>query len=157
MLITSIDKMKENDFKRTKERSRSYPAKTITVADCTDDIGLLANTPAQAKSLWHSLERAAGSIGFHVNAHKTEYMCLNQTGNISTLNSSSLKLVDKFTYLGSGVSSTDTDISMRLTKAWTVIDKIEVMWESYLTGKIKAVSSKQQSCRYYYMDALHGR
>ena len=26
------------------------------------------------------LERAAASIGLHVNAHKTEYMCYNQTG-----------------------------------------------------------------------------
>ena len=32
-------------------------------------------------------------------------------GNISTLNGSSLKLADKFTYLGSSVSSTETDIN----------------------------------------------
>ena len=44
-------------------------------------------------------------IRLHVNAHKTEYLCFNQRGDISTLNSSSLKLVDKFTYLGSSVSS----------------------------------------------------
>ena len=54
-------------------------------------------------------ERAAASIGLHVNAHKTEFMCFNQTGDISTLNSSTLKLVDKFTYLGSSASSTETD------------------------------------------------
>ena len=28
---------------------------------------------------------------------KTEYMCYNQTGNITTLDGASLKLVDKFT------------------------------------------------------------
>ena len=33
-------------------------------------------------------------IGLHVNAHKTEYMCYNQTGNIATLDGASLKLVD---------------------------------------------------------------
>ena len=33
MLRTSIDKMKENGFKLTKERSRKYPAQTITDAD----------------------------------------------------------------------------------------------------------------------------
>ena len=38
---TSIDKMKENGFKLTKERSRRYPAQTITDADYPDDIGLL--------------------------------------------------------------------------------------------------------------------
>ena len=40
--------------------------------------------------------RAAAGIGLHVNAHKTEYMCYNQTGDISTLDGTSLKL-DKFT------------------------------------------------------------
>ena len=67
---------------------------------------ILANPPAQAETLLHSLERAAVGIGFHVNAHKTEYIYFNQTGDISTLNSSSLKPVDKFIYLGSSVSST---------------------------------------------------
>ena len=51
--------------------------------DYTDDIVLLANAPAQAKTLLHSLEWAAAGIGLHVNAHKTEYMSFNQTGDIS--------------------------------------------------------------------------
>ena len=106
VLRTSIDKMKENGFELTKERSRRYPTQTITDANFAYDIVLLANAPTQAETLLHSLERASASIGFHVNAHKTEYMCFNQRGDISTLNSSSLKLVDKFTYLGSSVSST---------------------------------------------------
>ena len=49
-----------------------------------DDIAILANTPNQAETLLDSLEQAAADIGFHVNAHKTEYMCFNQTGEIST-------------------------------------------------------------------------
>ena len=91
---TSIDKIKENGFKLTKERSRKYPAKTITDADYADDIAILVNASAQAETLLHSLERAPAGIGLHVNAHKMEYMCFNQTGDISTLNGSSLKLVD---------------------------------------------------------------
>ena len=110
MLRTSIDKIRENDFKLIKKRSRRYPAKTITDADYANDIALLANTPNQAETLLHSLEQAATGIGLHVNAHKTEYMCYNQTGDISTLEWSSLKLVDKFTHLGSSVSSTEKDI-----------------------------------------------
>ena len=70
--------------------------------------------PNQAETLLHSLERAAAGVGLHVNAHKTEYMCYNQTGNIATLDGASLKLVDKFTYLGSSVSSTEKDIDTRL-------------------------------------------
>ena len=84
-------------FELTNKRSRKYPAKTITDADYADDIVLLANTPNQAETLLHSLGRAAAGIGLHVNAHKTEYMCYNQTGDISTLDGASLKLVDKFT------------------------------------------------------------
>ena len=103
MLRTSIDKIKENGFKLTKERSRSYPTKTITDADYADNMALLANASAQAETLLYSLERGAAGIGLHANAYKTEYMCFNQTGGITTLNGSSLKLVDKFTYLGSSV------------------------------------------------------
>ena len=64
-------------------------------------------------------------------------MCFNQTGNISTLNSSSLKLVDKFTYVGSSVSSTETDIDTQITKAWTAINRLSVIWKSDLTDKMK--------------------
>ena len=64
-------------------------------------------------------------------------MCFNQTGNISTLDGNSLKLVDKFTYLGSSVSSTEKDIDTRLTKSWTHIDKLSMIWKSDLTDKMK--------------------
>ena len=97
VLRTSIDKVKENSFELTKKRSRRYPAKTITDADYADDIVILANTLAQAETLMHTLDRAAVGIGLHVNALKMEYMCFNQTGDFSTQDSSSLKLVDKFT------------------------------------------------------------
>ena len=82
-------KTKENGFKLTKEKKQRYPAKTITDTDYADDIALLANAPTQTETLLHSLEQAAAGIGIHVNAHKTEYMCFNQIGNISTLNGSS--------------------------------------------------------------------
>ena len=86
--------MKGNSFKLTKEISRRYPAKTITDAYYADNMALLANTPAQAESLLHSLEQAAAGIDLHINADKTEYMCFNQTGDISTRNGCSLKQVD---------------------------------------------------------------
>ena len=129
--------IKENGFELTKKRSRRYPATTITDADYADDIAILANTPDQSETLLHSLERAAASIGLHVNAHKTEYMCYNQTGDISTLEGTPLKLVDKFTYLGSSVESTEKDIETRLTKAWTAINRLSTIWKSDLTDKMK--------------------
>ena len=64
-------------------------------------------------------------------------MCFNQRGGISTLNGSSLKLVDKFIYLGSSVWSTETNINTWFAKAWTAIDRVSVIWKSELTDKIK--------------------
>ena len=58
-------------------------------------------------------------------------MCFNKTGDISTLCGSSLKQVDKF------VSSTKKDIDMRLTKAWTAIDKLSIIWKLDMTDKMK--------------------
>ena len=62
--------MKENGFTLKKVRTKRYPAETITDADHADDIALFVNTPIQAESLLHSLEQAAGGIGFHVNAKR---------------------------------------------------------------------------------------
>ena len=77
--------MKENGLKLTNKRNRRYTVQTTADADYANDIVLLADSPAQAKYLLDSLERAAGGIGLHVNADKTEYMCFNQKGNISSL------------------------------------------------------------------------
>ena len=106
--------MKENGFKPAKERSRRYPSQTITDADYADDIAFLTNSPAQVESKLHTLERAAGSIGLHFKADKTEYMCFI---NIPKRKGDPLKLEDKFTYLGSNVSSTENDINTWLAKA----------------------------------------
>ena len=149
--------MKENGFKLAKEISRRYPTETITGAIYADDIALLANSPAQDESLLHSLERAADGIGLHVTADKTEYMCFNQRGNISTLKGGPLKLVDNFTYLGSSVSSTENDINTQLAKILTAIDRLSVIWKSDLTNKIKRIfpSSSHVSTAIWmhYMDA----
>ena len=67
VLRKSIHKIRENDFELTKKRSRRYPAKTITDANYADDIAILANTPNQAETLLHSLERASASDRVHVN------------------------------------------------------------------------------------------
>ena len=60
-----------------------------------------------------------------------------------------LKLVDKFTYLRSNVTSTENDINMPLAKAWTAIDRL---WESDLSDKIKR-SCFQAAIWMHHMDA----
>ena len=89
------------------------------------------------RETYSSKREGPASIGLHVNAHKTEYICFNHTGDISTLYGSSLKPADKFPYLGISVSSTEKDIDTRLTKAWTAINKLSIIWKSVLTDKIK--------------------
>ena len=135
VLRTSIVKIRENGFELTKKRSRRYPAKTITDTDYADDIAILANTPNQAETLLHSLEREAETL-LHSLEREAE-MCYNQTGDISTLDGTPLKLVDKFPYLGSSVSSTEKDIDTRLTKTWTAINRLSIIWKSDLTDKMK--------------------
>ena len=133
--------------------SSQYLAHTIIDMDHDNDIVLLANTPAQAETLLHSLEWAAAGISLHVNLHETEYMCFNQRGDIFSLNGSSLKLVDKFTYLGSSVSSTETGINTQLAKAWTAISHMEVRPDWWNEMQF---FSQQRSYWYRCMDALHG-
>ena len=108
---TLVDLMRKNGFTLAKARSRDYPARTIKDADYADDTALLVNTPAQALLLLYSQEQVAGGISLHVNVDKTEFICFNQRGEISTVNGKSLKLVDKFTYLGRSVSFTENDIN----------------------------------------------
>ena len=109
VLRTSIDKIRENGFELTKKRSRRYPAKIITDADYADTYRYWQIHSTKPK---------------HVNAHKTECMCYNQTGDISTLDGTSLKLVNN---LGSNVSSTEKDINTRLTKARRDIDRLSII------------------------------
>ena len=46
----------------------------MTDADYIDDLALLSNTPARAKSLLHSLEQAAIVIGLDMNQDKTVHV-----------------------------------------------------------------------------------
>ena len=144
-------------FRADKEKKQKVPAKTITDADYVDDIAILANTPVQVETLLHTLEQAATSIGLRVNAHKTEYMCFNQTGDKSKLNGSSLKLFDKFTYLGSSVSSTEIDIDTWLTKAWTATNRLSVIWKSDLTDKMKQFLPISDRVDHIYKPLRSGR
>ena len=74
----SIGLMKENSHTLRKARSRGYPAETIMDAVYTDDLVLLATTPAQVKSLLYSLEQAVRGIGLHMNSVLPEFMCFKR-------------------------------------------------------------------------------
>ena len=80
-------------------------------------------------------------------------MYFNQKGDISTLKGGHLKLVDKFTFLGSRVSSTEKNINTRLAKAWTAIDWLSVIWKADLTDKIRRSFFRGAFALMHYIDA----
>ena len=102
VLRTFVDRIKENDFTLKKTRSRWYHVKTMRDADYADDLALLTNILAQAESLLH---------GLYMNISKTEYICFKQRGAISLLSGKPLNLVNKFIYLGSNISSTESNVN----------------------------------------------
>ena len=66
-----------------------------------------------------------------------------------------LKLVDKFTYLGSSVSSSENDINVQLVKAGTAIDRLSIIWKSNPSNKTKQFFFKQRSLPYISKLANH--
>ena len=64
-----------------------------------------------------------------------------------TLNGS---LVDKFTYLGCIVSSTETDINTRLAKAWTASHKLSVIWKDKMKRRFFPSSGRIDTAVWMY-------
>ena len=85
----------------------------------------------------HILEESEAFIGLRVNAVKTEYMCYNQDGPIETLNKTPIKKVDDFVYLGSNIAFTEKDVLIRISKAWSALEQLRVIWKSTLSEQIK--------------------
>ena len=73
-----------------------------------------------------------------LSTRKLTFLKLEQLENfVIFVYGTRLKLVDKFTYQGSSVASTEKDIHTRLTKAWTAINRLSIIWKSDLTDKLK--------------------
>ena len=84
-----------------------------------------------------SIDQQGTSLGsclttLSLKPHYKKELCVKSclVGNRDKYRYSPLKLVDKFTYLGSSVSSTETDID-------TAINRQSVIWKSDLTVKMK--------------------
>ena len=57
-----------------------------------------------------------------------------------------MKSVDHFTYFCINISSTESDVSLRIEKTWAVINRLLTMWKSNLSDKIK---------RKFFQDVLY--
>ena len=64
-------------------------------------------------------------------------MYFKQERTISTESSNPLELVERFIYIGNNISSTESDIHIRLAKAWAAINMLLIIWKSDLPNKIK--------------------
>ena len=80
----------------------------------------------------------------------TNFMNFKQEEAIFSLSGMPLKLVDKFKYCGSNISSSENDVNLCLAKAY--IAWLSIIWKSDLSNKIKQDFSKL--CQYYCMGAL---
>ena len=72
--------------------------------------------------VWNEPLQASGSMSKHTG--QNIFALIKKKVDISTLNGRALKLDGKFTYLGTSVSSTETDIDTRVAKAWTANNRL---------------------------------
>ena len=85
----------------------------------------------------HILEKAAAFIGLHVTATKIEFMLHNHDGAIETLNKTLLQKVNDFVYLSSNITSTEKNVLIRTSKAWSALDQLQTIWKYALPEQIK--------------------
>ena len=64
-------------------------------------------------------------------------MSFNLEGSKKTLGGDTVKQVLDFIYLGSEVSDTESDVNIRIGKAWAALNKMKTIWESGLSHGLK--------------------
>ena len=90
-----------------------------------------------------------------MNTNKTEFICFKQEGAISTSSGMPLKLVDKFTYLGSNTSSTESGVNIHQAKESTFY-RLSLIWKSDQSDKIKHDFFQAVAVSILCIDAPHG-
>ena len=66
--------------------------------------------------------------GYHVTSFPSNSMISTNTSASSFL---------EFPYLSSSISSTESDVNIRLVKAWTDIDRFAIIWKSDLSEEMR--------------------
>ena len=109
----------------------------MTDIDYADDLTLTSDTIEDTTQLLHHLETSAKEIGLFINAKKTEFISFNQKGQMKSLNGKEIKAVEDFTYLGSRIVSSESDIQIRKPKAWSALNNMNKIWKSSLPNYLK--------------------
>ena len=140
VMRVSVDTISEKGFQLHPRRGSRKPAEFLTDTDFADDIALIAQSLEHAQDLLQSLERASNCAGLYLNETKTELLnrCLtNNLHPVKTLNNTSLKQVEDYKYLGSHISSSEKDFSIRKGMAWSACNDMHKIWTSHLTRQLK--------------------
>ena len=111
----------------------------MTDLDFADDLALLVEEMKQAQEVLTRLEVEAGKVGLVCNADKTKLQIFNQDDPITVkaLSGEKIKIVENFKYLGSWTESTEKDLQIRKALAWTACHKLDKIWTSKLSRKVK--------------------
>ena len=112
VMRVSVDKNQTRGFQLERRRGPRNPSIFLTDTDFADDIALISSCTSDAEFLLNSLESAANCIGLYLNESKTEYFTINEHEPINPVKTTSgftLKKVDDYKYLGSYISSRNSE------------------------------------------------
>ena len=125
------------DYAMTKTTSRlSFGLKfgdhTITDVDFADDLAILADSMEQLLESLRILQEEAAKVGLHINWNKTKIMAIGPpspaaNSSVSLDSTTSIEVVQDFTYLGSIISSNGSllpELQARLSKASSVMGRL---------------------------------
>ena len=108
-----------------------HPDVTLPDLDFADDIALLDSSEDGAREHLNCLSEQAKYVGLHVNMDKTKFMSVPPTKNDIILpDNTVLQQVDEFRYLGSMMSSAQTDLKVRKSQAWAAYWSMKTIWRS---------------------------
>ena len=116
----ALSKHPEIGFTIKPYRSRSVKAESLSDTDFADDIALIADTVKEVETLMQEVERVAASVGLKMNEGKTKFITQNieNPDSIKSLSNSTIEYVEDFTYLGSRITDSESDIRVRKGRAW---------------------------------------
>ena len=135
----ALSKHPEIGFTIKPYRRRRVKAERISDTDFEDDIALIADTVKEVEMLMQEVERVAATVGLKMNEGKTKFITQNieNPDSIKSLSNSTIEHVEDFTYLGSRIRDSESDIRVRKGRACGACHTMKNLWNSKLRKSIK--------------------
>ena len=107
-----------------------------------------------ANTLLLKIESAAKEIGLCINSDKTEYININQNNKMQmkSICGSIINQVEDFKYIESYIRSTKRYVNIRISKAWSAFNIMNIIWKSKLSRLLilKEICSERQSNQFLF-------